>query len=129
MTKDSAKQPSLSDIILDFASPLIGENMPPEAIQATLRFAMIVWNIPLLPAEKAAEYRTNLLNSMPHEGGTRGALYWANTIEQMLARRRNLYPGDNRLLTNVQLVNRKGRVDIQTDYQLAEAPSATPSAP
>jgi hypothetical protein len=123
MSADKNQNPSMSDIILDFASPMISEGMPAEAIQSTLNFCMIVWNIPLLPADKAAQYRTNLLNSMPHDG-TRSALMWANTIEQMLARRRVLYPNDRRLLTSVQLVNRKGRVDIQTDYQIAEGPTA-----
>lgn len=124
MPADKNQNPSMSDIILDFASPMINEGMSAEAIQSTLNFCMIVWNIPLLPPDKAAQYRTNLLNSMPHDG-PRSALMWANTIEQMLTRRRILYPNDHRLLTSVKLVNRKGRVDIQTDYQLAESPGSS----
>ncbi len=122
-TKDKGQIPSMSDVILNFAAPLITPEMPPEALQATLRFAMIIWNLPLVPAEKAVQYRTNLLNSMPHEG-PQGAVRWANTIEQMLARRRALFPDDRRLLTNVELVNRKGRLDIQTDYSVPEEPAA-----
>jgi hypothetical protein len=116
----------MSDVILNFAAPLITPEMPPEALQATLRFAMIVWNLPLVPAGKAAQYRTNLLNSLPHDG-PQSAVRWANTIEQMIARRRELFPDDRRLLTNVQLVDRKGRIDIQTDYSVAE-PDASPGA-
>ena len=121
--------PSLSDIIVAFAAPLLHENMDVAEYEAALKLAGVIWNLPFLSPPKRAEARQRILDRFLR-GSPLEAMTWANRIDEMIRTREHHFVGDPRFLTSVALVQRKGRWDVQTDYSIAPIPGeAAPAEP
>ncbi len=126
MTNDKGPTPSMSDIIVAFASPLLNPDMEVRQYEAMLKFAATIWNIVFLPEEKYAAARKQILDRFA-QGNPRDALAWANTIDSLIRSRKEVFGFDNRFLTGVAVVQRKGRWDVQTDYTIpGEEPEPAP---
>jgi len=124
MAKDKDPTPSMSDILVAFASPLLNPDMSVQAYEGALKLAASIWNLAFLSEEKFATGRKQMLDRFM-QGNPREAMMWANTIDRLISSRRQIFAGDNRFITGVAVVQRKGRWDVQTDYNIiGEAPEA-----
>lgn len=120
-------EPSMSDIVVAFAAPLIHENMDMAEYEAALKLAAVIWNLPFLSPPKRVEARQRILDRFLR-GSPMEAMMWANRIDEMIRTRENHFVGDPRFLTSVALVQRKGRWDVQTDYSIAPLPGTGDAA-
>lgn len=114
-------EPSMSDILVAFATPMLSPDMSAQAYEAALKLAAAIWNLAFLSAEKFAAGRTQLLDRFT-QGSPREALMMANTIDNLIHSRKQIFAFDSRFITGVAVVHRKGRWDVQTDYVPATFP-------
>lgn len=126
MAKDKDPAPSMSDILVAFASPLLNPDMSVQAYEGALKLAAAIWNLAFLPPEKFDAGRKQMLDRFM-QGNPQEAIMWANTIDRLINMRRQVFAGDGRFLTAVAVVQRNGRWDVQTDYTLIGAPGAAPA--
>lgn len=126
MTQDKSQTPSMSDILVAFASPMLNPEMNVQAYEGALKLAASIWNLAFLSPEKFEAGRKQILDRFL-QGSPRDAMMWANMIDRLINSRREIFAGDPRFITGVAVVQRKGRWDVQTDYTIPG--ESAPSAP
>jgi hypothetical protein len=86
----------MSEVLLQFAEPILDRLAPIEEIRTTLFFAMTLWNYSLLPAEARSESKGLLREVMSDP--------WSRSVAQrLLERKAQLFPDNRRMLYDLEV--------------------------
>ncbi|MFH1467764.1 MAG: hypothetical protein ABIO70_25485 [Pseudomonadota bacterium] len=105
--------PKASTVLLDFAQPLGAGRLPAEAVTPMLTVASTVWNAVVL-ADKTGDGR--FLDDVRARMAGQGP--FAVLTEQLIRRKRELYPQDVRLMVVDGVTPGAGRVDVKVSWRL-----------
>jgi len=105
------KQPlplgKMSEVILDFAEPLLNTIDDDELFEEVLRFAGICWNISLLPENEQKQMVQSLVNEMGKSDILK-RLRVEEDIRMLLERKKVFFADDRRMLMDFKIFEEKG---------------------
>ncbi len=105
--------PKASTVLLDFAQSLGAGLLPTESVAPMLMVASTVWNAVVL-ADKTGDRR--FLDDVRARMAEQGPL--ADLTEQLIRRKRELYPQDTRLMVVDGITPGAGRVDVKVSWRM-----------
>jgi hypothetical protein len=97
----------MSEIIIDFAEPLLKHAKSFEDQRKALETAIIVWNISMLPKEKQVEQILNFGEGIVGELAE-GNVDFYGVLAFMLARRHSLFSGIHRVVQDFDVLEQPG---------------------
>ena len=105
---DSASARKLSEVVLEFAGPLIDAAEGTVDEEKAIRISITFWNASLLPKQKALEIIKPTLDDMAN-GDQLFKSEFHNIFDMMYERKQNYFSTDNRFIVNYSLEeNREG---------------------
>jgi hypothetical protein len=112
----------MSEVIIDFAEPLLKQAKSFEDQRKALEAAIILWNISMLPEEKQVEHTLRLGTDFWGEPSeTNMELY--RILAFMLARRHSQFPGIRRIVQDFEVLEQPGGFHLNVaHYQLSSKP-------
>ena len=109
----------MSDLILDFAKPLLDICDDNETIKKAISIAIIVWNISLLPEkhhEKAIKKIS--LDLSPHGDATDVATIMSY-VDMLMKRKKEYFPNNNRAIINYHISDLKEGIHLDVASTLS----------
>ncbi len=97
----------MSEIIIDFAEPLLKHAKSFEDQRKALEMAIIIWNISMLPKEKQVEQILNFGEDLAGEP-TQDSQEVYEVLTYLLARRYSRFPGIHRLVQDFEVLEQPG---------------------
>lgn len=95
----------MSEVLLQFADPILDRSAPIEEIRTTLFFAMIIWNYSLLSAEARSESEDPLREVMSHP--------WSRSVAQrLLERKAQLFANNRRMLCDLEIFQKEDQLTV-----------------
>ncbi len=88
----------MSDTLLEFAEPLIDPLVPNSEQEDKIALAAICWNLSLIPSEEKDEVIGGMFSRFKKELGSEDSLLMDSILEEMLARKKELFPNDKRMI-------------------------------
>ena len=107
----------MSEVLLQFAEPILERSAPLEEIRATLFFAMTIWNYALLPAEARSEPKGLLREVMSDP--------WSRSVAQrLLERKAQLFSDNQRMFYDLEVSQRGDELRVNVVSALPGSPTA-----
>ena len=105
----------LSDVIVDFAKPLLTKALVPNQEEKAISIAILVWNMCIVPDKMMAELRAKLHESIGK--GDKQAIDDMNEVVDFLVKRKNLlYGDDKRFILSYNITNIKKGIHLEVAY-------------
>ena len=119
------KKNKISQAILNYARPLLEEcdNYNYNYYHNAISFAVIVWNLCLLPENERETYYKELLNLMCGDD-LEERVVWAKLIKIFMKRKKEMFPNDNRFIVNYKLIDRGKRMELTVAATVLEGNNA-----
>lgn len=93
----------MSEVLLEFAEPILDRSASIDAIRSALYFAMTIWNYSLLPAEKRSK---GLLGGLTKDA-------WLKSAAQVLLERKaQLFADNRRMLYDLEVFKEGDRLRV-----------------
>ncbi|MFH1673183.1 MAG: hypothetical protein ABIF87_07140 [Pseudomonadota bacterium] len=110
----------MSEVLQDFAAPLLNECDDDESVKKALAVAIIVWNLSLLPEKDRAEAIENLSSELAPSDNAADTALTTHYIEMMMERRQKLFPDNKRTIMNYQFSGsgKNLRLDVASTLSL-----------
>jgi len=104
---DESDSVKMSEVIIDFAEPMLKHSKSFEDQRKALETAILLWNISMLPEEKQVEHTLNLgINLCGEPSEANMELY--RILAYMLARRQSLFSGIPRFVQDFEVLEQPG---------------------
>jgi hypothetical protein len=91
----------MSEIILEFAAPMLDIAPDDDAFQGALSTAIFAWNLACLPAHERKEFLTKALSDLETKDGD--PRIFKKMIEELIQRKNYLYPDVKRFIFDYEL--------------------------
>lgn len=88
----------MSDTLLEFAEPLLDPLVPNSEQEEMIALAASCWNLSLIPSEEKDEVIAGLFSMFKKELRSKEHDFLEPIIEEMLARKKELFPNDKRTI-------------------------------
>jgi hypothetical protein len=96
----------MSEVLLEFAEPLLDGSEDNEQFRAAIALAGLCWNLSLMPPDEQVAELHNIVKQV----GEREA-FWGRGIREIVLtlvdRKKAFFPDDNRLVLNYEFVEEK----------------------
>ena len=117
-------EPKMSEVLLDFAKPLLPDDATPEEYHVAIPMAAAVWNACLQPDAEREKLRDEMAVKFGH-GDPHHMVFFLNAFEAMLKQKRELYPNLRRLIVDYEI----GLTDQGVTLNVTSAPMVQPPPP
>jgi hypothetical protein len=98
----NSNQEKMSEILLDYADPLLETTDDEDNYRSALYFAIMGWNLALMPDNKRTEMLDDLVKKLEQDGGTSPS-ETRSMLEWLINRKRKLFPNTNRFIADFQI--------------------------
>ncbi|MGI8908817.1 MAG: hypothetical protein ACR2IE_20280 [Candidatus Sumerlaeaceae bacterium] len=117
-TEAGAPAVKSSQLLLEFAKPLMFENDSLEETRKSLELASMAWNLALLPEET----RESIMDELPLDEGSleQDKLIIRQTLEHMIQRKMTHFPQHQRHIAGLTVTMRKNRLHVQVASAMTE---------
>jgi hypothetical protein len=112
LVRDNPSAPKLSQAILDVARPILRVPGGAEAMKRAMVAAVLAWNAALMPPEKREAFLNEFAAFVPapyRKAFRRG-------LEALVQRKWELFPHDERLVTDYEIVDLPGHVELVVSH-------------
>jgi len=108
----------LSEVLLEFAEPLIVTARTQEDFKAAVEIAILAWNLSFLPADERATFLKESISSL---SGARNDLPFEaeQCIQMLLARQQALFADDRRIVIEHQISGAPHDGNLIVAYEIA----------
>ena len=97
----------MSEVIMDFAQPLLDDLEDETAFESVLNFAVICWNSSFLPEKEQRKIVRDIVDELGKSDHLM-RLEAESWIGFFLERKKALFPDDRRMILNYKIVEEKG---------------------
>lgn len=98
----------MSDTLLEFAEPLIDPLMPYSEQEDKITLAATCWNLSLMPSEEKDKVIGGMFSRFKKELGSEDSHLMDSILEEMLARKKKLFPNDKRAIVEWNIESMDG---------------------
>lgn len=106
----------LSEVLVEFAEPLMKDAQTAKHVEADLVMAILAWNISLLPEEDRAAFIKKAITSLPRRQ-RRWSFELEQCIQMLLERKQALFPDDKRMVLRHKTSGGPGDVNLVVLHQ------------
>ena len=90
----------ISDVLFEFSGEIAPHDSPPHILENAVSLAVMLWNVPLLPAEQQKDAMVEIRRSL----GTMSKPLLDAEVFRLLDLRRSRYANDRRLVVNYKFL-------------------------
>ena len=123
----AAAEQKMTEVILDFAGPVLDDVPDEVAFKNAVTLAIICWNISLLPEERQEDSLRHVVHDLGK--GAHGDPVLLARVETaarlLLARKKAIYPNDRRIILSYKFVEEGDSTQLTVTFAM-EAPPSTP---
>ena len=103
----------ISSAVIKVAEPFLLKYKEKHRIIVLLELAILAWNFSLSEGNDRAEMEDSLIKSMPQEIDAVGIVTIIEIIDELIERKKNLYPDINYLILNQKIsMDDNGKLDL-----------------
>ncbi len=125
--KASSIEQKVSDVILEFAEPLLEYARNERSFKTMVGFAIACWDVALRPEEEQEKSICDAIHRVAKEAGDdpETAAHLETVARVLLARKKAIYPNDRRIILNYEFVEEGDSTQLIVTFAM-EAPLSTP---
>jgi len=109
--------PKMSEVILDFAEPLLN-TIDDETFEYAISFAVLCWSLSFFPEKEQQQHIRNIINRIG-ESNTMACLEVEDWVRILLERKKDFFADDRRMVLSHQVVEEEGRRRLLVTSALA----------
>jgi len=98
----------MSEVLLDFAEPLLDTLDEDDDFKAAISFAALCWNCSFLPLKEQREQLNAMVDGLG-KSDPQMRLEVERQIRMLLERKKTMFASDNRMIINFEVVEEEGR--------------------
>ena len=103
MIVDPEGEAKMSEVILDFAKPLLDKCEDEESEKKAIGLAILIWNVSLFPKKKRDQEIENLCSGLSSSEDANDFAALMNYVNLLLERKNEYYPDNKRAIMNYQM--------------------------
>jgi len=115
----------MSEVIIDFAQPLLDQVYDDQAKKKILAFAVTAWNVALLPKDERAKLMEELIQSQKRLAGTREEKYLRAMLEMLVERKRTHFADISRFVLDFEFVDMEDEFRFNVASTLQQPPDTS----
>jgi hypothetical protein len=109
----------MSDILMEFAEPLLKDCDNDQEIEKAISMAVVSWNVALMPKTEQVDARKKILDTLD-PGDSAGRQAVMEIVDYLIYRKQTVYASNQRLIVNYKISKPDGEIRLI----VASTPSA-----